>query len=206
MGTGNRDHWEHVYNSKKPDAVSWYQPRLERSIGTIVATGIPRTASIVDVGGGASTLAGDLLRMGFLQITVVDISRRAIDEARARLGPASAGVTWIISDIFEANLARGKCDLWHDRALFHFLLEENDRLRYRQALESALRPGGFAVIATFGPNGPLSCSGLPTARYSPESLGLALGPSFSLLSHDSELHHTPFNTTQEFIYCTFRKV
>ncbi len=200
-----RAHWERVYEAKRPDAVSWYQPHLSRSIEAIRATGLPLSSAILDIGGGASTLAEDLLDAGYSGVSVLDISRRAIDEARARLGPKADGIRWIVSDLFDAELPAGRCDLWHDRALFHFLQREEDRARYCEKLVSALRPGGYAVLATFGPNGPMSCSGLPTIRYSPEAMALTIGPSFTLLSHQLEDHHTPSNAVQQFIYCTFRK-
>ncbi len=205
MNTDRKLHWERVYETKKPDAVSWYQPHLLRSIETIRATGLPLTCAILDIGGGASTLAEDLLDAGYSNISVLDISQRAVDEARRRLGTGAGSIRWIVSDLFETDLPKGSCDVWHDRALFHFLLREEDRARYCERMQNTLRSGGFAIIATFGPDGPLSCSGLPTVRYSPEALALTIGPSFILLSHQPEEHHTPSNAVQQFIYCIFQK-
>lgn len=201
----SRQHWETIYRTKSPDSVSWYQPSLALSLSLIKECGIPPDAAIVDVGGGASTLAGDLLSAGFSDVTVIDISEKALQTSQQRLGGRAGDIKWVAADIRDAGLAAGSIDLWHDRAVFHFMIDGGDRQRYCAALSRALRPGGYVVIATFGPNGPMKCSGLETVRYGPEALGSALGGGFRLLKHEIEHHRTPSGATQEFLYCVFKK-
>jgi SAM-dependent methyltransferase len=200
-----RGHWDRVYQTKDATGVSWYRPHLEQSIDLITRTGVRADASIIDVGGGASTLVDDLLVRGFRNVTVVDISEAALEVARRRLGPRAAGITWRVGDITTMELPADAYDLWHDRAVFHFLTDEGDRRAYIERVCCSVRDGGFVIVATFGPHGPEECSGLPVAHYSSEELHDAFGGAFRLLEHRIEIHHTPFGTEQEFVYCLCAK-
>ncbi len=204
--TDRRTHWESIYQSKEPDSVSWYQPSLGLSLEFIRKTSLRKDAALVDVGGGASTLVDDLLSLGHSNITVLDISARGLEYAKARLGSRAKSVKWIVGDVTTMNPSQLSFDIWHDRAVFHFLIDEQDRKKYCKVLEASLRLGGFVIIATFGPNGPMKCSGLDILRYDPNSLLLTLGNSFKLVSSQVELHKTPSGRTQEFVYCLLQKV
>ncbi len=201
-----RAHWETLYLTKRPDAMSWYQPSLHVSLDLIRKAGIPKDAAILDVGGGSSTLVDDLLSAGYSDITVLDISRKALDNSMARLGPRAASAQWIAGDILLDPLPPSGFDLWHDRALFHFLVSEDERRRYCSVLYASVRPDGFAIIATFGPNGPVKCSGLEIVRYSAEALLQTVGGTFRLVSNLIEHHVTPSHSEQEFSYCLLQKV
>jgi SAM-dependent methyltransferase len=194
-------HWEEVYSSKPETEVSWYQEHSDVSLGLIARTRLTQHGSIIDVGGGASRLVDDLLDRGYLDVTVLDISSSALDAARRRLGTRTARASWIEADITDVVLPHHRFDLWHDRAVFHFLTDAEDRRRYVQAVGRSVRPGGHVIVAAFGPAGPLRCSGLPVVRYGPESLHDEFGPAFQLIEHTSEDHRTPFGTSQQFIYC-----
>ena len=197
-----QQHWESVYSAKAPDQVSWFRRHLEMSLALIErATSGDRSAAIADIGGGASTLVDDLLGRGYRNLTVLDISQRAIDFARTRLADASASVRWVRADVTTADLPAKSIDVWHDRAVFHFLTKPEDRLAYVRAVEHALKPGGHVVISTFGPEGPLKCSGLEVVRYDADSLHKEFGPRFRVIESSKELHQTPFGTTQQFLYC-----
>lgn len=200
-----KSHWEHVYETKSVDAVSWFQPHAEQSLRLIRQTGLAPTASIIDVGGGASTLVDDLLVDGFRHVTVLDVSGAALAAARARLGERAASVTWLEADITQVALPRNAYDLWHDRAVFHFLTSDRDRQAYVAAVQRAVKPGGYVIVATFAEDGPLQCSGLPVVRYSPSALHAEFGATFSLERHEREEHHTPSGSVQKFIYCYCRK-
>lgn len=200
-----RGHWEKVYGSKEPTEVSWYRPHLEQSLDLILRTGVGHDASIIDVGGGASTLVDDLLDRGFHDVTVLDIAEQALDVARRRLGPRAAGAKWLVGDITAMDLPADAYDVWHDRAVFHFLTDEAARRAYIARVCRSVRKGGFVIVATFGPEGPEKCSGLPVARYSADGLHDAFGAAFRLLEHREEHHHTPFGTEQEFVYCLCAK-
>ncbi len=200
-----KNHWEHVYETKAVDAVSWFQPHAEQSLRLIHQTGLPRTASIIDVGGGASTLVDDLLHEGFRALTVLDLSGAALAAARARLGARADSVTWLEADITQVALPYHAYDLWHDRAVFHFLTSENERRAYVSAVLRSVKPGGYVIVATFAEDGPLQCSGLPVVRYSPDALHAEFGAPFQLIEHECEEHHTPAGKIQKFIYCYCRK-
>lgn len=193
-------HWESIYKTKSSKEVSWFQPHLAKSLELILSLGLPQDAGIIDVGGGASTLPDDLLASGFKNITVLDVSSEALKVSRDRLGRAAESVRWIEADITQVALGRGAYDLWHDRAVFHFLKRSKDRAKYAGTLTGTLKPGGYALIATFGPNGPLKCSGLDITRYSAQGLLAELGDAFKLEKQSIEVHQTPFGTTQEFLY------
>jgi SAM-dependent methyltransferase len=199
-----RDHWEGVYRKKEPDEVSWYQPHLDRSLGFLDGAGLPADAAILDVGGGDSTLVDDLLRRGFTRVTVLDLSEAAIERAKQRLGAAAERVTWIVGDITEVELPVHAYDFWHDRAVFHFLTDEEARRRYVAQVRHALKPSGHIVVATFGPEGPEKCSGLPVVRYSAEGIHDQFGDEFRKVGSDREVHRTPWGTEQEFVYCYCR--
>jgi len=200
-----KTHWETVYTTKTADEVSWFQEHPQVSLGLIQRTGVMREGAIIDVGGGASTLADDLLSEGFENITVLDISAAALEATRKRLGPRAAEVTWLEADITEVILPQNHFDLWHDRAVFHFLTRPEDRARYVETVRASLKPGGHIIVATFGPDGPMRCSGLDVTRYSPEGLHQEFGAPFQLVAHTEEIHRTPFGTIQQFVYCYCRK-
>lgn len=197
-------HWEHVYQSKATDEVSWYSPHLDVSLKLIEAAGTHGDAAIIDVGGGESTLVDDLVSRGYKDVTVLDISPVAIEVAKSRLGPSAASVHWIAGDITDVSLGGARYDLWHDRAVFHFLTDDNDRAAYVRQVARAVRPGGHVIIATFGPEGPEKCSGLDVVRYDAGGLHRQFGPKFRLLDSVTELHETPSGALQQFLYCSCR--
>jgi SAM-dependent methyltransferase len=194
-------HWERIYTEKAPDAVSWYRPHLEKSFALIEQFAPDRSASIIDVGGGESTLVDDLLARGYGNVTVLDISQAAIDANRNRLGRASESVKWLVADISRIELESSVYDVWHDRAVFHFLTSPSDRAAYVRQVARAVRHGGNVIVSTFGPEGPVKCSGLDVVRYDAESLHREFGVHFQLLESSKELHQTPFGTVQQFLYC-----
>lgn len=202
----SKDHWDKVYTTKATNAVSWFQPHADTSVGLIKATGAALDASIIDVGGGASTLIDDLLALGYTSLTVLDLSAAALAAARQRLGGKASGVRWIEADITRANLPDREFDIWHDRAVFHFLTSPQERAAYVQAVFRAVKPGGHVIVATFAEDGPNQCSGLPVMRYRPDELHAEFGEAFTLLKHEKEAHHTPSGTVQQFVYCYCRRV
>ena len=179
--------------------MSWYQGSPQLSVQMIAATGVEADAAIIDVGGGASTLVDNLLDSGYSDVTVLDIASAALKRSRARLGDAANKATWIEQDIlhFEPNRS---FKLWHDRAVFHFLTEKSQQRRYAELLHKAIEPGGHVILATFGPDGPERCSGLPVQRYSTEELSGLLEPAFELRAQDFEEHKTPGGSVQQFLY------
>jgi SAM-dependent methyltransferase len=197
-------HWEEVYRSKAPEEVSWYQPHSRRSLELIRRVAPAHEAAILDVGGGASALVGDLLSEGCTELAVLDLSGAALEKAQERLGPAARGVRWLEADVLEARLPAAGLDVWHDRAVFHFLTSHQDQQRYVAQARSALKQGGHVVIATFAEDGPSRCSGLEVQRYSPESLQAVLGAGFKLVQSSRELHITPAGREQAFVYCVFQ--
>ena len=199
-----REHWDEVYERRAPNQVSWYRLHLERSLQIIELAGLPADAAIIDVGGGASTLVDDLLDRGYSRLTVLDISSKAIASAQARLGARAATVTWLVGDITRLELPEHQFDLWHDRAVFHFLQSEKARGCYVGAVRRALKPGGRIVVATFGPAGPERCSGLPVTRYSADELHGQFGAAFLELSSFTEVHQTPGGAEQDFVYCYWK--
>jgi SAM-dependent methyltransferase len=196
-----QQHWETVYRSKASDEVSWFQPHAASSLRLIHDTGIGLDARIIDVGGGASVLVDDLLDAGYRHLTVLDLSESALAEARKRLGARASQVGWLAADITQASLPANAYDVWHDRAVFHFLTDPADRARYVQQVLHAVKPGGHVIVATFGPGGPLQCSGLDVVRYAPDTLHAEFGAPFRLLRHETEVHQTPAGREQEFVYC-----
>ncbi len=199
-----REHWDEIYQKKPTDKVSWYRPHLESSLRFIEQPDLARDAAVIDVGGGASTLVDDLLALGFENVTVLDISATALEAAKQRLGGLAARVHWLVGDITQIALVDRNYDFWHDRAVFHFLREPEARRRYVAAASRALKPTGHLLVATFGPEGPERCSGLPVARYSPESLHAEFGEAFGKLVGLTEVHTTPSGAQQQFVYCYCR--
>ncbi len=199
-----QSHWEKIYTEKAAAEVSWYRPHLETSLALIERFAPKRSASIIDVGGGESTLVDDLLARGYGDITVLDISANALDRNRKRLGGISARIQWVAANITKAQLMPAAYDVWHDRAVFHFLTAARDRMAYVQQVARAVKPGGHAIVSTFGPEGPTKCSGLDVVRYDAKSLHDQFGTQFKLLESSQELHRTPFGTTQQFLYCCCR--
>ncbi len=200
-----KEHWEKVYQSKSPNEVSWYKPHLDLSLDLILKSAISKDARIIDVGGGASTLVEDLLREGYNHLTVLDISSGALRQSKERLAEKAGRVTWIEADILKVDFPKKSFDLWHDRAVFHFLTSPDERRRYVKILNETLKPGGFSIIASFGLEGPSKCSGLEVMRYSPETLSQELGDAFALLKTIDERHQTPVGAFQNFVYCLFQK-
>jgi 2-polyprenyl-3-methyl-5-hydroxy-6-metoxy-1,4-benzoquinol methylase len=200
-----KEHWEKVYSSKATDAVSWFQPHAALSLELIKATGAGQDASIIDVGGGASTLVDDLIANGYSDLTVLDLSAAALDAARHRLGAQGSKVNWIVADITQAKLPNKRYDIWHDRAVFHFLTTQKQRDAYVRTVFNSVKPGGHVIIATFAEDGPEQCSGLPVMRYRADDLHDEFGDAFTLLKHQKEAHQTPFGTVQQFVYCYCRR-
>lgn len=201
-----KDHWSAVYARKPAEALSWYQRHAELSLRLIRDTGVGRDARIIDVGGGASTLVDDLLDAGYTNVSVLDVSPSALAAARERLGDARARrVDWIEADITNAPLPADTFDVWHDRAVFHFLIDERDRAAYVDAVLRSVKSGGHVIVATFAEDGPERCSGLPVVRYRPDALHAEFGEAFTLLAHEREAHHTPGGIVQQFVYCYCRK-
>ncbi len=203
-GIDKKAHWEQVYSEKNPTEVSWYQQHPERSLELIRATGVDLAAACIDIGGGASTLVDRLLDAGYCNITVLDIAHAAIEQAKTRLAERANAVTWIEQDIIQFSV-EAVFEVWHDRAVFHFLTDPLDRSSYVHAMTRALKPGAHAIIAGFALDGPEKCSGLEVMRYSPESLSAVLGDSFELVETRAESHLTPNASTQSFLYCRFKK-
>jgi len=199
-----KTHWEKVYTTKTSEAVSWYRRHLETSLALIERAADARTASIIDVGGGESTLVDDLLLRGYKNLTVLDVSQTAIEVTKKRLGTAAEQVRWLVGDIVEIELEQHAYDLWHDRAVFHFLTTPERRLAYVRQVALAVKPGGHVIVSTFGPEGPAKCCGLDVMRYDAESLHGEFGAHFRLVDSSKELHETPFGTTQQFLYCYCR--
>jgi predicted TPR repeat methyltransferase len=196
-----KDHWEQVYDTKQPNEVSWTQEVPQTSLDFIHSFGIPKTASVIDVGGGDSKLADHLLDEGFRDITVLDISAKAIERAKARLGEHAAMVNWIVSDITAFRPER-RYDVWHDRAAFHFLTTASQIEQYLAIAQMATK--GYMTIGTFSEEGPQKCSGLNIKQYNEVELESILSKGFSKMGCITEDHITPFNTKQNFLFCSFR--
>jgi len=195
----SKAHWEHIYKSKGVREVSWFQEHATQSIELIKKTGVSLGAEIIDVGGGASTLVDDLLDQGYSNITVLDISGAALRRSQDRLGQRASRVIWLELDILRAELNPNFYDVWHDRAVFHFLTNEADRAQYVRAVQESVKAGGHIIVASFGLRGPEKCSGLNVVRYSAESMHREFGNDFELVDTATEVHNTPFGTDQQFI-------
>lgn len=204
--SGDRAHWDGIYRSRAAQAVSWYRPHLEVSFELLRQAGVDATTRLIDVGGGASTLVDDLLALGLLHLTVLDLSDAALAAARERLGARAAAVRWLAADVLQADFAPAGFDLWHDRAVLHFLHAPVDTARYVEQAACAVRPGGHAVIGGFAPAGPERCSGLPVARRSAGDIAALFAPAFRLIDQRSESHVTPAGATQAFAYALLERV
>jgi SAM-dependent methyltransferase len=194
-------HWEMVYRTKRPNEVSWYRPHLEVSLRLIEEGAPNRDAQIIDVGGGESTLVDDLLARGYRNLAVLDVSLTALDVAKERLGQRADRVDWLCGDVTTFAFRPHEYDVWHDRAVFHFLTGSRERAAYVRQAARAVRPGGHVIVATFGPEGPTQCSGLDVVRYDSDSLHSEFGTGFQLVKHLTELHQTPAGSIQQFTYC-----
>ncbi len=200
-----RDHWEKVYLTNPPDQVGWHKPHLDTSLKWITELSLGKDANIIDVGGGASTLVDDLLADGYRSITVVDLTKTALSLAKKRLRERAESVTWLEGDITSVDLPTSHYDLWHDRAVFHFLTDPEHRKQYLNNLLRALKPDGDLIMATFSLEAPPKCSGLPVERYSADRLEGIFASEFTLTQHEKELHVTPGGVEQMYAYCHFKR-
>ncbi|MCL1600783.1 MAG: class I SAM-dependent methyltransferase [Actinomycetia bacterium] len=203
--SSRQEHWDAVYRGRVPELVTWHQAHPELSLSFIAAAGLGSDAAIVDVGGGSSELVDHLLGQGYTNLTVLDLSSLATGYARRRLGDRAEGVTWLEEDVLEYRFD-STFALWHDRAVFHFLTDPADQQQYVARLTDAVAIGGHVVIATFGLDGPETCSGLPVQRYGREALSEALGGAFGPVDFQNETHVTPTGATQEFSYGHFQRL
>jgi len=199
-----KKHWQHIYNEKTPLDVSWYQEEPALSLELIHRTGVLKEEPIIDVGGGASVLVDYLCKEGFTNLAVLDISGNALFSAKKRLGDSAGRIAWYEADITEF-IPPHQFSLWHDRAVFHFLTDKPDREKYVEVLNLALRPGGHLIIAAFAIGGPEKCSGLEIVQYDSTKLREELGEGFELVEERNEVHITPANKKQEFVYFRFKK-
>ena len=203
-GENGQAHWNDVYVSKGDAGVSWFEPIPTTSLDLVRRLAVPASASVVDIGGGASHLVDSLLEDGFAAVTVLDLSAAALEASRRRLGANAEKVEWVVADVTQWEPTR-RFDLWHDRAAFHFLTESGKRDAYVERLRMALRPGGHAIIATFAPDGPERCSGLPVVRYEPAALADTIGAPFRLIDERRCLHTTPWGSVQAFQYSVLER-
>lgn len=199
----HKNHWENVYETKNPDQVSWTQTKPQTSLDFIASLGLGKEAKIIDIGGGDSNLVDFLLQEGYENITVLDISAKALEKAKERLGEAASKVQWIATDITEFEPTE-TYDIWHDRAAFHFLTTPEQVSKYIDIAEKSIT--GFMILGTFSKNGPTKCSGLDIQQYDDESLSEKFESGFERIKCITEDHTTPFGTTQNFVFCSFKKL
>ncbi len=199
-----QSHWENVYRGKEADNVSWFQEHAETSLKIITRLQTDKSAHILDVGGGASTLVDDLIDSGYEVLSVLDISTGALEVAQQRLGDDADKVQWITQDVTQLQLPEESLDVWHDRAVFHFLTNEQDRQNYVDVVKRTVKHGGHVIVSTFAEDGPEKCSGLEVQRYNKDSLHSEFGSPFTLLGHENEIHQTPSGQLQHFVYCYCR--
>ncbi|HEY8659974.1 MAG TPA: class I SAM-dependent methyltransferase [Hanamia sp.] len=202
MGENTKNHWEKVYQTKNPEQVSWTQDIPKTSLDFIHSFNLAKTAKIIDIGGGDSKLVDHLLDEGFENITVLDISAKAIEKAKQRLGEKAQKINWVVSDVTEFK-PETTFDIWHDRATFHFLTTDEQVAKYIDTAKHAV--SGFLTIGTFSDNGPEKCSGLTIKQYSEGKLSTELQNGFDKIRCITEDHLTPFNTTQNFLFCSFKR-
>ncbi len=200
-----KEHWEHIYGTKKDNEVSWTQDTPETSLRFIEALALPHQAEIIDIGAGNSNLAAKLLDMGYRHLSVLDISGEALERTRQKLEDRAARVRWIESNILDFSPTRGY-DLWHDRATFHFLTSEEDIRKYVEIVTMGIKPGGHLLISTFSTTGPKKCSGLDITQYSEASINALFSGPFQLVHCSGDTHTTPFDTTQEFLFALFKRL
>jgi ubiquinone/menaquinone biosynthesis C-methylase UbiE len=200
-----KQHWQQVYSTKSTDQVGWYAPHLTTSIKWITDLDLDPDDPVIDVGGGASTLADDLLDKGYRKVSVLDLSDSAISVVKKRLGTRASQISWLLGDVTEVDLPVSHFELWHDRAVFHFLVEPGQQMKYRDKLLRALKPGARFIIGVFELEAPPQCSGLPVERYSVEKLSAIFGAEFNLERHQKEMHKTPSGVEQQYLYCQFQR-
>ena len=205
MNTPYKNHWDRIYSTKQPEEVSWTQKVPRISLEFIHGLALPKSASIIDIGGGESTLVDNLLDEGYSDITVLDISERALEKTKQRLGEKEKSVRWVVSDVTGFQPEK-QYDLWHDRAAFHFLIEKDRIERYVMNARRSVKAGGFLIIGTFSLIGPKRCSGLDTRQYSEESLQTRLATGFKKLRCMPEDHVTPSGKVQNFLFCSFQRL
>lgn len=205
MNGPRKEHWDKIYSTKSPHEVSWTQDDPATSLTYIHSLNLSRDASIIDIGGGESKLVDRLLEEGFEDVTVLDISEEAIGHTKHRLGEGAARVTWVVSDVLEFETDK-KYDVWHDRATFHFLTTSEEIEKYVAKAKQFVKDDGFLIIGTFSENGPPKCSGLKVRRYSDVTLEDQLGKGFEKVRCLTEDHRTPFNTVQNFLFCSFKRI
>ena len=201
----NKDHWEKIYSTKEIDGVSWYQETPTTSLNIIDSLKLNLNTSIIDIGAGKSFLADNLLDLGYNDITILDISKNALNEVTRRVGKKNHKIKCIESNVIDLSSGQ-KYDVWHDRAVFHFITNNQEREKYLDLLNSSLNKDGCLIIGTFSEDGPLKCSGLEVQRYSIKDLRELLKPNFKFIDGFKEIHDTPFNTSQSFTFCTFKKI
>jgi SAM-dependent methyltransferase len=201
-----KTHWESVYAARTPEEMSWYRPHLDTSLALIERVAPSHSAAVIDVGGGASTLTDDLVRRGYTKVTVLDISETALRAAKERLGPIAAQIQWLTADVCEADLPSEYYDLWHDRAVFHFLTLPEQRVSYVTRAAASVKKNGHLIVSTFGPEGPTRCSGLDTTHYDAAALESEFGSQFRLADSQIEWHATPSGGKQQLLYCLFERV
>lgn len=202
----NQAHWNNIYQTKQRNEVSWYAPHLTRSLSFITQAAPHKQAEIIDIGAGESTLVDDLLDSGYTRLSLLDISDGAMAATKQRLGAGGLTVQWYVGDVTSIALPDDRFDVWHDRAVFHFLLDAEQRKAYVTQLHRSVKVGGQVIISTFAQDGPLQCSGLPVARYTPVALSSELGKGFDLVDQANEEHVTPSGKVQKFVYARFRRL
>lgn len=200
-----KEHWENIYSTKKFTEVSWYQKVPETSLKLIDELKLPDNSNIIDIGGGDSFLVDNLLEKGYENISVLDVSAKAIDRAKSRLGDKSEKVNWIESDASNFN-PEGKFDLWHDRAAFHFLTSDEEVNNYVNTVKNSINKNGYLIIGSFSENGPTKCSGINIRQYSEEKFTNLFEHSFSKVKCFYVDHQTPSGSIQNFVFCVFKKV
>lgn len=197
------EHWQSIHSTRPADQASWFAPHLDLSLNLIDRIALPSAAALIDIGSGQSTLPDDLLARGYSNLTLLDISPAALEAVRTRLAKSASRLRFLAADITTASLPPAHFDIWHDRAVFHFLTAPEDRAAYLRRLTQSLKPDGHLILATFGPQGPTRCSGLDALRYDPTSLHREIGSRFRLVESFTHLHQTPSGSTQQFLYCHF---
>ena len=200
-----KKHWENIYQTKELKDVSWFQPTPETSLDFFKQFNVPTTAKVIDIGGGDSFLVDNLLDLGYQDISVLDISAAAIDRAKQRLGDKAKNVKWIVADAATFKPTE-KYDFWHDRAAFHFLTDEQEIANYLQIAQESINPTGILVIGTFSEQGPKKCSGIEIKQYSETTMTDQLKKYFEKIKCITVDHLTPFDTIQNFVFCSFRKL
>lgn len=205
MDTTAKEHWENVFASKAENEVSWFQPYPKTSVEFFQLFNLPLTANIIDIGGGDSHLVDVFVERGYTNVYVLDISANALERSKKRLGADADKVHWIVSDVTDF-VPPVKFDFWHDRAAFHFLTSEEKIEKYVRLAETSIRQNGYLILGTFSEDGPDKCSGLEIRQYSETSMSARFERSFERIKCMEETHQTPFNTTQSFLFCSFKKI